>query len=152
MSKKEKKTKISLANTKKGTVKLSYTSNKEKSLWMFDEIDRDGVFRFDINREEFKHKEFMDKMISYSNMTWDEIISQTHDDNKSKNHTLDYDSLSKEAKERILTLKLEQDTDRIFSFALGNKLRVIGLRENEKFHVKWYDPEHKFCPSNKKHT
>ena len=30
------------------------------------------------------------------------------------------------------------------------KLRVIGLRENEIFHIKWYDPNHEFYPTNKK--
>ena len=152
MTKREKKTRVDFGNVAKETIRPAYSSNKQKSLWMFDEIDRAGDFKFDIKRDDFNHKEFMDKLISYSNMTWDEILSQTHDDNKSKNHILDYDSLSKEAKERIFALKLDQDTDRIFSFSLRNKLRVIGLRENERFHVKWYDPEHRFCPSKKKHT
>ena len=65
---------------------------------------------------------------------------------------MDYDSLSKEARDRITALVLEEDTDRIFSFAFQNRLRIIGLRENEKFHVKWYDPGHRFCISKKKHT
>ena len=152
MAKRDKQTKKQTGFALKSTVRSQYSSNGEKVVWMFDEIDKDGEFAFDILRGDFQHKEFLDKMISCSSMTWNEVASQTHDEGKSKHHLLDYESLSKKAKDRIVALHLEQDTDRIFSFALQNKLRVIGLRENERFHVKWYDPEHEFCPSQKKHT
>ena len=44
-------------------------------------------------------------------------------------------------------LRLNEDTDRIFSFAFTNSLRIIGLREAEKFYVIWYDAYHEFYPS-----
>ena len=150
MSKREKTTRQQYKNAFKETIRNASSSNGKKAIWLFDEIDKSGHFAFDILREDFQHKEFLDKMISYTNMTWNQIVSQTHDQGKSKHHFLNEDGLSKEAKERINALELEQDTDRIFSFALQNKLRVIGLRENEKFHVKWYDPKHEFYPTNKK--
>ena len=150
MSKKEKKTKKSTAPSTKETVLLKKSTDSQTPIWVFDQLDKDGLFRFDLNRSDFNHKEFLDKMISYSNISWIEIKKQTHDQkNKSKHHFLDYDSLSAEAKDRIKRLNLEEDTDRIFSFALQNKLRIIGLRDDEFFHVIWYDPEHNFCPSNR---
>lgn len=151
MAKGNKKTKGITGIAKKETVNVFGSSNGEKPIWVFDRLDRSGEYAFNVNDEKFEHKFFLDKMISYSSMTWNEILSQTHDDGKSKNHTLDYDDLSKTAQDRIKALRLEEDTDRIFSFAFRNKLRIIGLRENEKFYVKWYDPEHEFCPSTKKH-
>ena len=35
------------------------------------------------------------------------------------------------------------------SFAFTNTLRVIGLRDREKFHVLWYDARHEVYPSSK---
>ena len=60
--------------------------------------------------------------------------------------------MSKEAADRIRAKELDEYSDAIFSFALQNKLRVIGIREDEHFHVLWYDPEHEVCPSKKKKT
>lgn len=47
-------------------------------------------------------------------------------------------------------MKLDEYSDSIFSFALQNKLRIIGLRINEIFHILWYDPNHEVYPVNKK--
>lgn len=81
-------------------------------------------------------------------MTWAEIRRQTHDAGKSKHHFLtEVDGFSYEALERINKLRLTEDTDRIFSFAFTNLLRIIGLREAEKFYVIWYDAYHQFYPS-----
>ena len=135
----------------KSTVKGKESSENLQSVWLFDRIDRAGKFSFDINRADFRPKEFLEKMINYSNMTWSEINKQTHDDGKSKHHFLrDVRKFSKEAQERVENLKLTEDTDRIFSFALTNKLRIIGLRDREFFHVLWYDPEHEIYPSEKR--
>ena len=119
----------------------------EKVVWVFDMIDTSGPFAFDVNRKEFEHKDFLEKMLYYSRMTWAEIRRQTHDGGKSKHHYLtEVERLSKAAQKRIKELKLDEDTDRIYSFALNNKLRIIGLRDREKFHVLWYDAEHEVCP------
>ncbi len=124
----------------------------EKIIWRFDRIDRSGKFAFDLHRRDFKHCEVMEKMIAYSNMTWQEIGRQTHDEGKSRHHFLSVESLSKEAADRFRAMELDEYSDAIFSFALQNKLRVIGIREDEHFHVLWYDPEHEVCPSKKKKT
>ena len=163
MGKKEKKTKKMTSSTEKQTVRMSGSSEKqtvrrmgssenELSIWRFDRIDRNGKFAFDIGRSDFQHKEFLDKLISYSSMTWGEIRNQTHDGGKSKHHFLSFDSLSKSAQDRILALHMEEDMDRIYSFTLQNKLRIIGLRDNSEFHVLWYDPTHEVCISKKRNT
>ena len=83
-------------------------------------------------------------------MTWSDIRKQTHDNNKSKHHFLEMESLSGAALERIRANKLEDFSDSIFSFALQNKLRLIGYRQDAFFHLVWFDPQHEFCPSQKK--
>ena len=128
----------------------NYSSDDMKTVWYFDLLDRSGKFAFDLTRGDFHHHEVLEKIIAYSNMTWTEIKRQTHDKGKSKHHFLDMSKLSAEAMERIEAKQFEEQTDSIFSFALQNKLRLIGLRKNEQFHVVWYDPNHEFCPSSKK--
>lgn len=152
MGKKTTKQNHSGQNGKKTVRQMYSSSDSEKIVWLFDNLDRAGKFSFDVNRSDFQHKEVLEKMIAYSSMTWAEIKKQTHDGGKSKHHEIDAASLSSEAVERIRAKKLEEATDSIFSFALQNKLRILGIREGRYFHVLWYDPEHEACPSKKKHT
>lgn len=126
-----------------------YSTDNEYVVWCFDMLDKTGEFAFDLERKDFDHKEILGKIIDYSNMTWSQIKEQTHDRGKSKHHLLDFTSLSKEAQECIKRRKLDDRLDSIFSFAFQNKLRIIGIRQHEKFHAVWFDPQHKFCPSKK---
>ena len=140
-----------IAGTKKRCPKQvsspKYSTDNEKIIWRFDRLDKDGPFAFDLLRKDFKHQEVLGKIIEYSNMTWDSVKKQTHD-KKSKHHYLE-SGFSASALQRIKVKLSEDEQDSIFSFALQNKLRLIGIREQEKFHVIWYDPEHQFCPSKK---
>ena len=144
--KRTKKTCKDSRQYQKETANIPNSNDREYPLWTFEDVDRDGEFKFDPARADFDAKNFLQKVISLSTMTWAEIIKQTHDNGKSKHHFLSSDSLSKEAKKRIAAKKLEDLTDQIFSFAFSNKLRVIGIREtdNPTFRVIWYDAEHKF--------
>ena len=130
----------------------SISSDSKNVIWKFDKIDRNGKFAFDINRPDFNHKEFLEKMINYSTISWNIIKQHTHDNAKSKHHFLDVQTLSKDAQDRIKQLHIEEYIDNIFSFAFTSKCRIIGIREDEYFYVLWYDPNHQVCVSNKKHT
>lgn len=132
-------------------VKNSDSSENLKVVWLFDRVDRSGQFAFDINREDFDHKNFLDKIILYSSMTWAEVRRQTHDNGKSKRHYIgrEIEKLSQSAKSRIIFLKLKEETDSIYSFAFSNKLRIIGIRDREKFHILWYDAYHEVYSSSK---
>ena len=130
----------------------NFSTENKLCFWTFRNIDRVGKFAFNPNRQDFNAKEFLIKLLDYSSMTWYEIKRQTHDDGKSKNHELNSDVLSKYAAERIRAKRLEDDIDAIFSFALNNKVRVIGIRNGAEFQVCWYDPKHEFAPSSLKHT
>lgn len=121
-------------------------------VWSFKNIDRDGYFAFDLSRGDLDAKFIFDKIINYSTMTWREILRQTHDEGKSKNHTIVLDSLSKKARERIEKLELADKVDNIYSLALDNTKRLIGIRNGAEFQVIWYDANHDFCSSSKKHT
>lgn len=145
MKNNEKKVVGSENKTREKTVSgVRYSSNSKTPIWLFDNLDRTGKFAFDLERKDFNYKEFLSKMISYSNMTWGEILRQTHDDGKSKHHILSPDTISKDAIKSIEKKQLIDNVGCVFSFAFQNKLRIIGLKDDEFFHVIWYDPNHEF--------
>lgn len=120
-------------------------------IFRFDMIDRGGAFAFDLSRKDFDHKLVLGKIIEYSRMKWTDILMQTYDKrNRSKHHYLkDASRLSSEARDRLRKMQQEDNTDALFSFALTNKLRIIGFRVDDDFHILWYDPEHGVYPSNR---
>ena len=149
MSKKQKSIKPNSRSSRNKVVPgEKHSTSQLNVVWRFDKLDRSGHFAFDITRDDFQHREVLDKIISYSSMTWSDIQSQTHDRGKSKHHFLSLDSLSSEAVSRITAKKFDDKTEQLFSFALQNKLRVIGFRDGQYFYAVWYDPNHEFCPSS----
>ena len=119
-----------------------------KQIWVFDSIDRDGHFNFDPRRSDIKCDDVLEKIIHYSMRTWKDIKGEKHDSGKTKHHFLSYEALSEKAKARIRKLQLEENLDSIFSMRMSNMVRIVGLRDGEKFIVKWYAPHHEFCPSS----
>ena len=152
MSKKPKQ-KVSKNQRVKSITKPVDPTNSMCPVWGFEMIDRDGKFAFDLTRNDLNPKFLLDKLIGYSSMTWQEITRHTHDGGKSKHHRLeDLDRLSKAARERIERKNLSLELDALFSFALDNVKRLIGIRQGAVFQVIWYDANHEFAPSEKKHT
>ena len=150
MAASKKSIRMSLSELRRSTVQKSAQGSAKKMIWVFDSVDRDGEFRFMPDREDMNAKDVLDKIIAYSCRTWQEVLQETHDrGGKSKNHYLDYDKISAEGKERIAKLQLEEDTDAVFSLRISNLERIIGIRHDEKFIVKWFDPRHRFCPSSR---
>ena len=150
MGKKKIKTLPSTKTTKNIVCTQTTSSNHLHPVWRFDMLDRTGEFAFDYTSPNFRHQEVLCKLIEYGNMTWGEIKLQTHDKkNKAKHHYLDVTKLSFAAMQRIKAKHLEEETDALFSLALQNKLRIIGVLRHDVFHMVWYDTEHQFCPSTK---
>ena len=153
-SNRKKEVKTNLVDAKKD-VKIPQVKEESKGLpiFHFNKIDRDGPFAFDLCRDCFQSDDFLEKVIGYSSMLWREIDRQTHDAGKSKHHYLkNPDGLSKEAKERLAKLDLNEETDNLYSFAFDNTLRIVGLRFEDDFFILWYDSNHEVYPSKKKHT
>lgn len=136
----------------KEVVKPPVAKESLNPIFLFDRIDKDGPYAFDLDKSYFDHKDFLEKMINYSRMTWNEIRRQQHDYAKSKHHYIGSEAISKEAQKRLKVMKLWDFSEDLFSFAFNNKLRIIGLKESDGFHVLWYDVNHEVCPSRKKHT
>ena len=113
--------------------------------WSFSLVDCYGPWGFhDICRNElhdlvmngFKHKE---------GVNWAELKSNGGCHNVAKY------KLVKQAQQRLTEIKLD-DLDELFSMRFTGKKRIWGIRDGNIFKILWWDPEHKVCPSPKKHT
>lgn len=128
----------------KNTQSQERLENDGYVIFSFRNIDRNGQFAFDLNVIDCQN--FVDKLINFSSMKWSDLVPP---DGKSHHHILSPSSFSDEAKERIRTKGFDKDSDNIFSFRLGNKARLLGIKYVTIFYVVWYDPEHKFAPSKR---
>jgi len=77
-------------------------------------------------------------------MRWDEIKLQG-------SHELPITDLSQDACRRLVSIKCD-DTDTLISLRLKGKVRIYGIKQGGHVVVLWWDPEHRVCPSQKKHT
>jgi hypothetical protein len=58
---------------------------------------------------------------------------------------------NRQARDRLEAIGLADQT-RISRFQLGGTARLYGFRQDNVFHVVWWDPKHEIWPSQKKHT
>jgi len=122
--------------------------DKETPVWCFDNTDKNGMFCF--NQTSIDCKFLIEKLILLNGLTWIEIRQATHDNGKSKHHSLDYEGISPDGKSRIKAKGIdEEDYDAIYSIALTNTHRLIGLKKDRTFHIIWNDENHKFYPSKR---
>lgn len=118
-------------------------SGKNSPVWRFSIMDFDGPFGCgDLTAQTAKG--IHSKLSQFEGMNWNEI-------ERSGSHNVSRDKLTKEAQERLKVLK-QDDIDELFSLRLAGKERIWGIRERSVLRLLWWDPEHRVCPSHKKHT
>jgi len=66
-------------------------------------------------------------------------------------HSIPVSKLIRKAQRRLESLKLD-DFQEIYSLRMSGKKRLWGIRVGSILRFLWWDPEHKICPSKKKHT
>jgi len=85
---------------------------------------------------ESKELEIVGKLHDFDSMTWNEISAEKH-------HYLSPSSLSKEAKQRLEELGLDDERENLFSFCMQGKSRIIAIKHANIAKLFWFDPEHK---------
>jgi hypothetical protein len=112
--------------------------------WKTNDADHDGDFgwnNIDVNKL-FAY--IIPKLQEFESMLWSDIEGH-------RNHFIPINDICKEAKDR-LTVVGKEDEESLFSLSLSGKERIWGVRESNILKLLWWDPKHKVCPSNKKHT
>lgn len=111
--------------------------------WRFGSADKGGPFAWSSLPDD-RYREVMEKLHSFETMKQDDIT-------KSGSHSIETYNLSKEAKDRLTEIKLD-DIDEIMSFRMNGKGRVICHSDGSLMRILWWDPDHLVCPSKKRHT
>ena len=94
-----------------------------------------------------KLREIGKKPGDFESMTWQEIRIR----DKDKNHAIPVADLTREAQDRLAKIG-QDDVDELFSLRLSAKERIFGILDESVMRVLWWDPDHRVCPSPKKHT
>ncbi|MCX7043975.1 MAG: hypothetical protein NTX50_00625 [Candidatus Sumerlaeota bacterium] len=109
-----------------------------KPVWRFSIMDFSGDFgwrHFDVNNLGWLDE----RLANFETMTWHEIKGE-------KNHSIKVHQLSPEAQKQLAKIN-QNDIDEVFSLRLGAKQRLIGILDQHRFKILWWDPEHRVCPS-----
>lgn len=118
--------------------------NSMKPTWMIGQIDRSCDWGWEnISLDEF-WTEIYSKLKSFESMNWTQIIH-------SGSHNVKICDFIPEAQKRLDELYLD-DLEELFSLRLTGEKRIWGIKNQHILSIIWYDPEHKICPSLKKHT
>lgn len=93
-------------------------------------------------------KEIHPALRDYELMSWADIERAQHGDKgKSKNHFVDVSDLIREARDRLLELKIYNE--RLYSLRLNGTCRLYGLREFNVLEIIWVDLNHQIFPSSR---
>ena len=104
-----KKVKVTVVKREKTIESLPVIGSQGVPVFHFDYVDKDGKFAFNPGRSDFKHKEVLQKIIDFSKLTWNEVLSHsTSSRRNSKHHNLSADKLCKDARERLAKISLDE--------------------------------------------
>ena len=65
-------------------------------------------------------------------------------------HEIDRGKLSEEFVAAVEVEGKVATLESIYSIRIEGKMRVFGFRYGHEIHIRWFDPEHKICPSQRK--
>lgn len=113
-------------------------------VWRVRKIDVDGPFGWEQLDKNGLLSKVLPRIQHFETMKWQEILG-------TQNHEVQIASLAPEAQKRLQFLQLD-DIGQLLSLRLSARERVWGIRNRDVVDLLWWDPEHKVCPSEKKHT
>lgn len=121
-----------------------FPESPENLTWSFSMLDEDGPFGWHLLSEDKKYYKILKRKKAFEGMNFSEI-------HKTGSHPVLIKNLSKEAKNRIKDIELD-DFEKLYSFRINSTNRVWCIKDENIMRVLWWDPDHKVCPSQKKNT
>ena len=144
--KKEPTTKVpvSTGKTPNCTVKTTDFYQRHPA-WRFARSKKFASFGWASLQENLSY--VVEKLHDLEGQTWADILND-----KKKHHSISVKDLIPDA-QRMLEANHE-DVDEVFSVHISAQERIFGIIESGVgiLNIIWWDPEHKICPSHKKHT
>lgn len=98
--------------------------------WNFDRMDAGGKFRCSLKAL----NEYITELLRLEGKTVEELMDKEH------NHPMPTSKLSREARERMDVLNLDEQT--LFQLDLKTPARLWGVLEHNIFHIIWLDKNH----------
>jgi hypothetical protein len=147
MSKSKKpRTPVLVAERAKPRAKFTPAEPDNKLVILFSRVDVDSDWCL-TKISTGDHKSLLKKIKDFETMTVNEAFVQAQEPGK------DYplSSLIGGALRRLEDLQLD-DQPEISRLRVGGKQRLYGFREENRFYVIWWDPEHEVCPSHLRNT
>lgn len=91
----------------------------------------------------------LEKLSSFENMTWGEILSASGGRSHGTNsHFVSTDKLIRKAQKRLKELKIYEEE--LLSLRLSGRIRIWGILRKGIFYILWIDLNHEICKSEKK--
>lgn len=150
MAKKHPKQHIMVEPRKKPTEKEDAKSYlQKKPVWSFKNLDIEHKKWGLHTQQEFD--EVIRKMKSFEGMSWSEIEKASggkRSGNGNNNHFEKVSSLIKEAQQRLIELKLD-DNDQLFSLRISGTGRLYGILQDGVFRMLWFDKNHEIYQCRK---
>lgn len=140
---------------RKPRVAASASTGGDNPLFCFEHADRATQREWVFKPSATHAPDVISKLCDFAALTWRDIERQMTGGRKRhrKHHDMPIDKLCSDAQADIKRRRLDEDFgDTIFRFRLSGEKRLWGFRQGRVFHVVWWDPEHKVCPSEKRHT
>ena len=123
-----------------------YSYWKSKPAWRISMLEMQDPFGWH-KIDDSTLDRIRNRLKDFETMTWNEILVVA----KHQNHSIPIHLLCKDAKDRLAELD-QDDIERIVSLHLTGQERIYGILEEGILRLLWWDPEHRVCPSIKKHT
>jgi hypothetical protein len=111
--------------------------------WRFSEVDTGGPFPWK-KLDAKLLQTIQDRLGAFEKLN----LAQLKD---AHCHPVEFDDLSQDAQKRLKKLKRD-DVEELWSFRVSGKQRMWAIGYDTAFHLLWWDPNHKVCPSEKRHT
>ena len=132
-------------SSKKPAIDPSYRSpHTYPPVWRIDLLQREDPYGWEAVSPALLWEEILPKLSSFETMTWAAILGK-------QNHEVSVASLCTKAQKRLKALRLD-DIEQLVLLRLGGKKRIWGIKEHRVLRLLWWDPNHKVCPSIKRHT
>lgn len=147
-AKKDKKPRVAAdpASKKEPLAPEGFDFRKETPAWRVHRLELCDPYGWHV-ADKSMLQSVQQRLANFETMTWMEILVRGH----KFNHPIQVLALSKDARDRLAALGLDQ-IEELISLRVSATERIFGIRDGRILDLLWWDPEHRVCPSQKKHT
>jgi hypothetical protein len=113
-------------------------------IFCFHFADRQSKNAWRFGPDKADAKRILAKLTEFARMPWEDIVAV---DGGSKHHFHPIATIEPKARNDLARIKVDRlVNEELFRFSITSKGRLWGWKQDNTFHVVWWDPEHKVYP------